>query len=254
MCQKYHLTLTWIMSQQLIYGIHAVQQAIACAHSGTLYLQAGRHDARVQAILKQAPKQITVCKVSKAELDQMVSGRHQGVVLLLQPQLTHTQDLDTVVTQAGDRALVLVLDGVQDPHNLGACLRSSDAAGVCAVVVPKDNACSITPVVRKVACGAAENLPVFRVANIARTLEQLQRLGCWVIGLTGEATQGLYDLDLTGSIVMVMGAEGAGMRRLTKEKCDFLANLPMLGCVESLNVSVATGVALYEAVRQRLSL
>ena len=243
-----------IMSQQLIYGIHAVQQALSNADAGTLYLQADRHDARVQAILKQVPPQIVVQKVSKATLDQMVDERHQGVVLVMAQQASraNTQNLETVISQAGEQALVLVLDGVQDPHNLGACLRSADAAGVCAVVVPKDKACSITPVVRKVACGAAETMPVFSVTNIARTIEQLQQLGCWVAGLAGEAEQTLYDLDLKGPTAIVMGAEGDGMRRLTKEKCDFLVKLPMLGSVTSLNVSVATGVVLYEAVRQRL--
>jgi len=249
--QKYHLVL--IMPQRLIYGIHAVQQAIKTAQSGTLYLQDDRHDARVQVLMKQTSKHIAVQKVSKAQLDQIVAARHQGVVLMLQKHdTTPLPDLKTLIAQAGDNALVLVLDGVQDPHNLGACLRNADATGVCAVVVPKDKACAITPIVRKVACGAAETMAVFSVTNVARTIEQLQQIGCWVIGLTGEAHQSLYDLDLKGPTAIVVGAEGAGMRRLTKEKCDFLAKLPMLGSVESLNVSVATGVVLYEAIRQRL--
>lgn len=243
------------MSQQLIYGIHAVQQAIHGVCSGVLYLQADRHDARVQTILKALPSSIVVHKVARAKLDHMVDGRHQGVILVLEQQdnTMSTQSLEAVVTQAGEQALILVLDGVQDPHNLGACLRSADAAGVCAVVVPKDNACSMTPVVRKVACGAAEVMPIFSVTNVARTIEQLQQQGCWVVGMAGEAEQNLYELELTGPTVIVMGSEGVGMRRLTKEKCDFLVKLPMLGSVESLNVSVATGVVLYEVVRQRIS-
>jgi 23S rRNA (guanosine2251-2'-O)-methyltransferase len=148
--------------------------------------------------------------------------------------------------------LLLVLDGVTDPHNLGACLRSADAAGVQAVIVPKDRSASLTPVVRKVACGAAETVPLVAVTNLARTLKQLQQRGLWVVGTAGEAQQYIYELDLKIPTVIVMGAEGAGMRRLTRENCDYLARLPMAGGVSSLNVSVAAGVCLFEAVRQRL--
>jgi 23S rRNA (guanosine2251-2'-O)-methyltransferase len=153
--------------------------------------------------------------------------------------------------ERADKPLLLVLDGVTDPHNLGACLRSADAAGVTAVIVPKDNAASITPVVRKVACGAAEVVPFIQVTNLARTLKQLQDARVWIVGTTGEADESLYQQDLKGPIAIVMGAEGAGMRRLTKEHCDFLVKLPMAGSVSSLNVSVATGICLFEAVRQR---
>jgi 23S rRNA (guanosine2251-2'-O)-methyltransferase len=143
-----------------------------------------------------------------------------------------------------------VLDGVTDPHNLGACLRSADAAGALAVI-PKDKSATLTPVVRKVACGAAEVIPLVAVTNLARTLEKLQQRGLWVVGTAGEAEQEIYQQDLTGPLVMIMGAEGKGMRRLTREHCDFLVKLPMAGSVSSLNVSVATGVCLFEAVRQR---
>jgi 23S rRNA (guanosine2251-2'-O)-methyltransferase len=146
---------------------------------------------------------------------------------------------------------LLVLDGVQDPHNLGACLRSADAAGVDAVIVPKDKAAGLTPVVRKVACGAAENVPFFQVTNLARTLRDLQERGIWLIGAAGEAESSLYQADLRGPLALVMGAEEQGMRRLTREHCDVLVNIPMAGSVESLNVSVATGICLFEAVRQR---
>jgi len=145
----------------------------------------------------------------------------------------------------------VVLDGVTDPHNLGACLRTADAAGATAVIVPKDKSATLTPVVRKVACGAAEVIPLVAVTNLARTLEKLQQRGLWVVGTAGEAEQEIYQQDLTGPLVMIMGAEGKGMRRLTREHCDFLVKLPMSGSVSSLNVSVATGVCLFEAVRQR---
>lgn len=138
-----------------------------------------------------------------------------------------------------------------DPHNLGACLRTADAAGATAVIVPKDKSATLTPVVRKVACGAAEVIPLVAVTNLARTLEKLQQRGLWVVGTAGEAEQEIYQQDLTGPLVVIMGAEGKGMRRLTREHCDFLVKLPMAGSVSSLNVSVATGVCLFEAVRQR---
>jgi len=241
------------MTQLVVYGIHAVQQALQSAEAGQLFLQSGRQDKRVQTLKDLACQQhVTINEVDKAQLDQMVSGRHQGAVLVLEGQAQQQhQSLEAVVKQAGEQALVLVLDGVQDPHNLGACLRTADAAGVHAVVVPKDNACVLTPVVRKVACGAAEMVPFFAVTNVARTITDLQAMGCWATGLTGEADQSLYEIDCAGPTVIVMGAEGTGMRRLTKEKCDFLAKLPMAGSVSSLNVSVATGVVLYEVVRQR---
>jgi 23S rRNA (guanosine2251-2'-O)-methyltransferase len=146
-----------------------------------------------------------------------------------------------------------MLDGVTDPHNLGACLRSADGAGVHAVIVPKDNSVGLTPVVSKVACGAAETIPLVMVTNLTRTLDKLQQKGAWVVGTAGEAEQYIYDLDLIGPMVLVMGAEGAGMRQLTRKQCDFLGKLPMAGEVSSLNVSVATGICLFEVVRQRRS-
>jgi len=159
--------------------------------------------------------------------------------------------LEEVLERTETPPLILVLDGVTDPHNLGACLRTADAAGATAVVVPKDKSATLTPVVRKVACGAAEVIPLVAVTNLSRTLEKLQQRGLWVVGTAGEAEQEIYQQDLTGPLVMIMGAEGKGMRRLTREHCDFLVKLPMAGSVSSLNVSVATGVCLFEAVRQR---
>ncbi|MDH5473426.1 MAG: 23S rRNA (guanosine(2251)-2'-O)-methyltransferase RlmB, partial [Gammaproteobacteria bacterium] len=150
-----------------------------------------------------------------------------------------------------DNLLLLILDGIQDPHNLGACLRSADAAGVDAVIAPKDRATGLTPTVRKVACGAAESVPFIQVTNLARTLKQLKDAEVWIIGAAGEADTVIYDANLTGKLAIVMGAEEKGLRRLTRENCDLLVKLPMAGQVESLNVSVATGVCLFEAVRQR---
>ena len=147
--------------------------------------------------------------------------------------------------------LVLVLDCVTDPHNLGACLRTADGAGVTAVILPKDKSASVNETVRRVSCGGADHVPIVRVTNLARTMDKLKELGVWLVGTADEATQSLYDIDLKGPIGIVMGAEGTGMRRLTQERCDFLVRIPMAGRVECLNVSVATGVCLYETVRQR---
>lgn len=161
-------------------------------------------------------------------------------------------DLPAILQAAGEAPLLLILDGVQDPHNLGACLRSADGAGVAAVIVPKDRAVHLTETVRKIACGAAESVPFVPVTNLARCLRDLKNAGIWLVGTADEATQSIYDIELHGPIAIVMGAEGAGVRRLTAEECDFLVRIPMAGSVECLNVSVATGVCLFEAVRQRM--
>lgn len=162
-------------------------------------------------------------------------------------------DIPKILAEAGEAPLILVLDGVQDPHNLGACLRSADAAGVTAVIVPKDRAVHLTQTVRKIACGAAESVPFVAVTNLARCLRDLKKAGLWLVGTADEATQSIYDVELHGPTVIVMGAEGAGVRRLTSEECDYLVRIPMAGSVECLNVSVATGVCLFESVRQRLA-
>lgn len=166
----------------------------------------------------------------------------------------HVYDESDLATLLEDKKdpLVLVLDCVQDPHNLGACLRTADAAGVAMVVMPKDKSAPISETVIRVACGGAENIPLVRVTNLARAMDKLKELGIWLVGTADEATQSLYDLDLKGGIGIVMGAEGPGMRRLTGEHCDFLAKIPMAGKVDCLNVSVATGVCLFECVRQRM--
>lgn len=252
------------MAYETILGRHAVTAALKQRDDlsqAILYLSNNQPKQKQQASRDLAQsKHCRIEVVSNKELDHLSQSRqHQGMVLQLpegasdqsSTQTLTEHDLLSLVEKAGQDALVLVLDGVQDPHNLGACLRSADGAGVTAVVIPKDKSCSMTPVVRKVASGAAETVAVVTVTNIARTLQDLQSAGCWVVGLAGEAEQSLYEVDLRGPQVVVMGAEGDGMRRLTKERCDFLAKLPMAGYVSSLNVSVAAGIVLYEAVRQR---
>ena len=196
-------------------------------------------------------------RCAKSDLDALTSGRHQGVVARLQPGAsreaagqTSESDLMAMVASA-EQPLLLILDGVTDPHNLGACLRSADAAGVTAVIFPKDKSADINDVARKVASGAAETVPWVRVTNLARTLAQLKQAGVWVIGTSGDASDTLHDQDLTVPCAIVLGSEGTGMRRLTREACDFTVSLPMAGAVSSLNVSVAAGVCLFEAVRQR---
>ncbi|MDF2530150.1 MAG: rlmB, partial [Gammaproteobacteria bacterium] len=191
---------------------------------------------------------------SRQILDEKVFGEnHQGVVAICEPSEVYTEaDIPKLLESIKGPALILVLDGVEDPHNLGACIRSADAAGVHFIIAPKDRSSSLTAVAKKVASGGAEHVPFISVTNLSRTLKYLQEQNCWSVGLAGEADQSLYEMDLKGSTVLVLGAEGEGLRRLTKEHCDYLAYIPMNGSVSSLNVSVATGVALFEAVRQRI--
>lgn len=239
------------------YGIHAVDVILRRSPERivALSIQSDRNDKRIQSLLYLAQNQgVAVDRVTKADLDQMVSERHQGVVAVIKPRQADggvtERDLSSYL-KGIDCPLVLVLDGVTDPHNLGACLRSADAAGVAAVIVPKDNSAELNAVARKVASGAADLIPLVRVTNLARTLRSLKELGIWIVGTTGEANTLVYDQDLSIPTALVMGAEGPGMRRLTTEACDFLVKLPMAGDVSSLNVSVATGICLFEAVRQR---
>ncbi|EKT4485307.1 23S rRNA (guanosine(2251)-2'-O)-methyltransferase RlmB [Pseudomonas putida] len=244
------------MSQlEKIYGVHAVQ-ALLQHHPKRvkqIWLSEGRSEPRLQALLALAAEnRVQVGQAERREMDAWVEGVHQGVVAEVSPsQVWGELMLEELLERTETPPLILVLDGVTDPHNLGACLRTADAAGATAVLVPKDKSATLTPVVRKVACGAAEVIPLVAVTNLARTLEKLQQRGLWVVGTAGEAEQEIYQQDLTGPLVMIMGAEGKGMRRLTREHCDFLVKLPMGGSVSSLNVSVATGVCLFEAVRQR---
>lgn len=236
-----------------IFGLHAVTAALRSGREcRRLWLQDNRRDQRLNEIETRAQQMdVAIERVSRRELDQLAGdGGHQGVVAEFGAAVG-PDSLEELLDGLQEPAFLLVLDGVQDPHNLGACLRTAEAAGVHAVIAPKDRACGITPVVRKVAAGAAETLPFFPVTNLARTLKDLKDRGIWLTGTAGEAEQTIYDIDLTGSIALVMGAEGEGLRRLTREACDYLARLPMAGQVESLNVSVATGICLFEAVRQR---
>lgn len=239
-----------------IGGMHAVKALLKANASDTqlLLIQKGRKDSRVRAIVSLAQKaQIPVREVSKRELDEAGGGiEHQGVLAEFRGEpVGDENDLFEHLASRDGSLFVLVLDGLQDPHNLGACIRSADAAGVDAVVVPVDNSVGITPVVRKVASGAVETMPVFQVTNLQRVLKKLQSSGIWVYGAAGEAEGALYDLDLLGSIAIVMGSEGSGLRRLTREACDGLFTIPMHGSVSSLNVSVAAGISLFEVCRQR---
>lgn len=240
---------------QWIFGIHSVEALLQRQPKRIeeIWFQQGRTDQRMQALQEAAEAARCRCKIApREELDQQVDGRHQGVVALLKPAPTlREQDLKHLLKKLDHAPLLLILDGVTDPHNLGACLRSADAAGVDAVIVPKDNSAPLNATVRKVACGAADIVPLIQVTNLARTMKDLQQDGIWITGTAGEAEQLVYEADLTGSVALVMGAEDTGMRRLTRETCDFLVKLPMAGSVSSLNVSVATGVCLFEAVRQR---
>ncbi|WBL60895.1 23S rRNA (guanosine(2251)-2'-O)-methyltransferase RlmB [Stutzerimonas stutzeri] len=244
------------MSQlEKIYGLHAVE-ALLRHHPKRVkqvWLAEGRGDPRVQVLIELAAQaRVSVGQCERREMDAWVEGVHQGVVAEVSPsQVWGETMLDELLDRVEGPPLLLVLDGVTDPHNLGACLRTADAAGALAVIVPKDKSATLNATVRKVACGAAEVIPLVAVTNLARTLEKLQQKGLWVVGTAGEAEQSLYAQDLTGPIVLVMGAEGRGMRRLTREHCDYLVRLPMAGSVSSLNVSVATGVCLFEALRQR---
>jgi len=240
-----------------IYGLHAVE-ALLRHHPKRVkqvWLAEGRDDPRVQTLVQLAEQsRVRVAQCERRELDAWVDGVHQGVVADVSPsQVWGDAMLEELLDRTEGAPLLLVLDGVTDPHNLGACLRTADAAGALAVIIPKDKSATLNATVRKVACGAAEVIPLVAVTNLARTLEKLQQRGLWVVGTAGEAEQEIYDQDLRGPIVLVMGAEGKGMRRLTREHCDFLVRLPMAGSVSSLNVSVATGVCLFEALRQRRS-
>jgi len=244
------------VSDSVAYGLHAVRALLERQPERVrkLWLQAGRDDTRLAQVRTLAQEHgIRVGTRPAVELDRLAGqGVHQGCVAEIGPAPQQGEgDLDDIVRDAGDRTLLLVLDGVQDPHNLGACLRTADAAGAQAVIAPRDRAAGLTAAVRKVAAGAAETVPFVQVTNLARTLRRLKELGVWIVGTAGMAEQDLYRTDLKGPLAIVMGAEGSGLRRLTREACDFTVKLPMHGTVASLNVAVATGIVLYEALRQR---
>jgi 23S rRNA (guanosine2251-2'-O)-methyltransferase len=231
-----------------------VQAALRAGRVEMLWLEAGRHDGRIERLVAVAHEQgVPVHRASQAELDHLLQGlSHQGAVARCKRAASWAEEqLESILCGRNQPLFLLILDGVQDPHNLGACLRTADAAGVHAVMAPKDRAVGLTPVVRKVASGAAEHIPFIPVTNLARTLRALKDRGLWLVGAAGDAPQSLYDTDLTGPLALVLGGEGKGLRRLTREHCDTLVRIPMLGSVESLNVSVATAICLYEALRQR---
>ncbi len=241
---------------QWIVGLNAVASALEhdAEHVREVLLEAGSKNPRVTDIEQEARrKDIDVRRVTQQALDGVAGGvRHQGAAARYAAAKTWDEhELPALIEAADGRALVVVLDGVQDPHNLGACLRSAAAAGATAVVFPKDKAVQVNATVRKTSAGAADALPIFAVTNLSRSLRDLQKLGVWVYGLAGDAEASLYTLDLKGNVALVMGSEGDGLRRLTREHCDQLVKIPMPGGFESLNVSVATGVVLFEAVRQR---
>lgn len=244
------------MSDELIFGQHAVRTALqrdAKRIRGVMF-QKGRRDEKAQALLELAEQQgLGVQVVPRGQLDELTdNGAHQGVVALCMPLKSQTERfLERFLDDLQEPAFLLVLDGVTDPHNLGACLRTADAAGVQAVIAPKDKSAPLNATVAKVACGAAEVIPYVQVTNLARTLQSLQQRGIWITGTAGEAQQLVNEADLKGPMALVMGAEGKGLRRLTREHCDYLVKIPMAGEVSSLNVSVAAGVCLFEAVRQR---
>jgi 23S rRNA (guanosine2251-2'-O)-methyltransferase len=244
------------MKSKIIFGFHAVTARIRHEASSVeeIYIDAGRHDRRMQELLRAA--EAAKVRIIQAD-DQRLSGmvgtrRHQGVVAKA-GELSLARNLDELLDAIEGPPLLLVLDGVTDPHNLGACLRVADGAGAHAVIAPKDRAVGLNATAAKVASGAADTVPYITVTNLARTLRELKERDIWLIGTTDDAEKTLYEADFSGPAALVMGSEGEGMRRLTRESCDVLVSIPMFGSVESLNVSVASGVSLFEARRQRIA-
>lgn len=243
------------MSQK-IFGLHAVQAALKndASRVKSLWVLRNRKDQRLEKVVRAAKSAgLRITLSTRKELDKLVDGeRHQGVVAQIEGEAGHDESyLHNLLPLLDHAPLFLVLDGVTDPHNVGACMRTAEAAGVDAVIAPRDRAAGLTAVARKVASGSAERVPFVQVTNLARTLRDLQEQGVWVVGAAGGTDQSIYDAPFVRPTALVMGAEGKGMRRLTEEVCDQVIAIPMQGEVESLNVSVAAAVCLYEAVRQR---
>ncbi|MDA1371031.1 MAG: 23S rRNA (guanosine(2251)-2'-O)-methyltransferase RlmB [Proteobacteria bacterium] len=242
--------------QDLIIGIHAVSELLkqGAGAVNRVMFQSGRKDNRLQELRRVARKAgITIEELGKDEMDRQVAGVHQGVAAVVEGEKRALDEkaLFQLLKELQTDPLLLILDEVTDPHNLGACLRTADAAGVHAVIIPKDRSASLNATVRKVASGAAESVDLVTVTNLARCLQQLKEQGIWLVGTDDQSETSLYQQELTGPLALVMGSEGSGLRRLTREMCDYLVAIPMAGALSSLNVSVATGVALFEAVRQR---
>jgi 23S rRNA (guanosine2251-2'-O)-methyltransferase len=243
------------VSSELIFGFHSIEAILANEPERFLEIFAlkGREDKRLNPVINEARKfGISVQFMQRKALDNKANGeQHQGIMARVKPARQYSEkDLDEIIAREAT-PFFLVLDGVTDPHNLGACLRSADAAGVHGVIVPKDKSAKLNGTARKVACGAAETVPLIQVTNLARTLRDIKEAGVWVVGTAGETDTNVFDANLTGPMAIVMGAEGDGMRRLTREHCDVLVKIPMVGTVSSLNVSVATGICLFEVLRQR---
>ncbi|XPP73637.1 23S rRNA (guanosine(2251)-2'-O)-methyltransferase RlmB [Serratia liquefaciens] len=240
---------------EIIYGIHAVKALLDNDPQRFLevFILKGRDDRRLQPLIAELEATGIVIQVANRQwLDEKVEGAvHQGIIARVREGRQYQENDLPALLESVDTPFLLVLDGVTDPHNLGACLRSADAAGVHAVIVPRDRSAQLNATAKKVACGAAENVPLIRVTNLARTLRLLQEMNVWIVGTAGVADHTLFQSKMTGPMALVMGAEGEGMRRLTREHCDELISIPMAGTVSSLNVSVATGICLFEAVRQR---
>jgi len=243
------------MKSKMIFGFHAVTARLRHDASSVeeIYIDAERHDRRMQEMLRAAEAaKVRIIQTEGQRLDGMVgTRRHQGVVAKA-GELSLARNLDELLDAIDGPPLLLILDGVTDPHNLGACLRVADGAGAHAVIAPKDRAVGLNATAAKVASGAAETVPYITVTNLARTMRELKERDIWLIGTTDDAGKGLYEADFSGGSALVMGSEGEGMRRLTRENCDVLVSIPMQGAVESLNVSVASGICLYEARRQRI--
>jgi 23S rRNA (guanosine2251-2'-O)-methyltransferase len=242
------------MAAETIYGLHAVEKFLKQSPQAVYsisFIKGGRLNNRQQALHDQSKRLgLNIQLVNKSAFNR-IDGNHQGVMAEVAKQKDLSESDLVEIIENTSAPLFVFLDEVQDPHNLGAILRTADAVGVDAVIIPKHNSVGMNATVRKVASGAADNVKLIVVSNLVRTMKDMQKQGMWMIGLAGETDQTIYEHDLTGSIGIVMGTEGSGLRRLTKEACDHLAAIPMVGVVESLNVSVATGVAIYEAFRQR---
>ncbi|RAO77738.1 23S rRNA (guanosine(2251)-2'-O)-methyltransferase RlmB [Dyella jiangningensis] len=244
------------MSESWIVGINPVEGALSndASRVRELLVEQGQRNARVQELAARAKTlNIPVHHRPREQLDKLAGeARHQGIVARYEaPPMGGENDIAGLLEAAGTEALVLVLDGVTDPHNLGACLRSAAAAKATMVIVPKDRAVGLTPVVRRASAGGADRVPLIAATNLARALRTLKDAGVWITGLAGDTDTSIYSIDMKGPVALVLGSEGEGMRRLTRETCDFVAKIPMPGVMESLNVSVAAGVVLFEALRQR---
>jgi 23S rRNA (guanosine2251-2'-O)-methyltransferase len=243
-----------VSGKRIVAGFHAVTARLRHTPDSieALYVDAERRDGRMQQLLQRAESAgVRITMADAARLQRLAGGStHQGVVALCS-EAAVARSLDDMLTHVDAQTLLLLLDGVTDPRNLGACMRTAEAAGAQALIVPRDRSASLTPVVAAAAAGAAESLPLIAVTNLARAMDEIREAGVWIAGATGEAERTIYEIDLTGPLAWALGAEGQGLRRLTREKCDWLARIPLRGHTESLNVSVATGVCLFETLRQR---